>query len=324
MDRTEKRRQAVKRLFALAKTDEQLSKLTPDPNLREAMLEDDLRLDQLIDMVLDRYKDRPSLGERRYEKVSSSGGGEIVRSYLPAFDEITNGEFQRRIRAVSMAWRTDRRCRVGRDEFVAIMGFSGIDFATIDYACVYSQAVTVPVQSALGRHDFKDMMERIEPVVLATCIEDLAFAVERTLEQSSIRTLLVFDYDPEVTEEANAFQSAQTALQGAERPVEIVSLQTLIEDNATTEWSFLPPHPDGKERLNSLIHSSGSTGVPKGAMVVDRAIKSQWIGRPLRVPSVIIGLAPLNHGMGRATLINSIKLRRDLLLHIAVQHVYAF
>ena len=306
LDRNEKRRQAVKRLFAMAKTDKQLSTLMPDPDLRESMSAEHLTLDRMIDLVLDWYKDRPALGERRYEKKSAPGSSNVVRHYLPAFDEITYGEFQRRIRALSMAWRNDPRCRVAPDEFVAIMGFSGIDFATIDYACVYSQSVTVPVQSALGSRDFKDMMERVEPCVLATCIEDLAFAVERTLEQPSIRTVLVFDYDPDVTEEAEAFQSAQAALKSAERSIEIVALQSLIEDNAASEWSFLPPHPDGGERLNSLIHSSGSTGSPKGAMVVDRATRSQWIGRPLRVPTVAIGLAPLNHGMGRATLANSI------------------
>ena len=119
--------------------------------------------------------------------------------------------------------------------------------------------------------------------------------------------MIVFDFDAGITRDAKAFEDARNALDAADRSINIVSLNSLIEDNADTEWSFLPPHRDGWDRLNALIHSSGSTGVPKGAMITDRAVRSMWLRRHTGIPIVGFGLAPLNHLMARAALISCLK-----------------
>ncbi len=304
---TKKQDLAAERASALVKSDPQLRALVPDFDLTGALSGDGFMLERILDALFTHYKDRPVMGRRRYELKSASGASDVSRHYLPAFDEITYGELQRRIRALAMAWRNDPRCSVQADEFVAIMGFSGIDFATIDYACAFAHTVSVPIQSSVGSRDLIDMLERVEPSVLATSIEDLDFAVERTLEQASIRAVIVFDFDPCVTSEENAFNAAQSALHAAGRSINIISLDALIEDNANIEWSFLPPHRDGWDRLNALIHSSGSTGVPKGAMITDRALRSMWLRRHTGIPVVGFGLAPLNHLMARASLISCLR-----------------
>ena len=298
---------AAARALALTKSDPQLSALIPDLDLTATGTTDGLTLDRILDTLFEHYKDRPAMGQRRYEAKSASGSSDVSRQYSPAFDEITYGELQRRIHALAMAWRNDPRCRLEADEFIAIMGFSGIDFVTIDYACAFAHTVSVPIQSSTGSHDLKGMLERVEPTVLATSIEDLEFAIERTLEQPSIRTVIVFDFDPRITSEAAALETAQGALDAADRSINIISLNSLIEDNADAGWSFLPPHRDGWNRLNALIHSSGSTGVPKGAMITDRALRSMWLRRHAGIPVVGFGLAPLNHLMARAALISCLR-----------------
>ena len=146
---------AAERALALASNDSQLRALIPDLQLNEVASADDLTLERILDTLFDHYKDRPVMGRRRYEAKSASGSSEVSRHYLPAFDEITYEELQRRIHALAMAWRNDRRCRLEEDEFIAIMGFSGIDFVTIDYACPFAHTVSVPIQSSTGSNDLK-------------------------------------------------------------------------------------------------------------------------------------------------------------------------
>ena len=104
-----------------------------------------------------------------------------MRRYEKAFRTVSYTQFQTRIRSVASAWHNEDRYRVKPDEFVCIMGFTGIDFATLDTACLFAQAVAVPIQAAYGFETLCGMLEKVEPKVMATTVVDLEMAVRLTL-----------------------------------------------------------------------------------------------------------------------------------------------
>jgi len=155
-----KKRYAL-RTIELSKKDPQIGQLTPDNEVREKALKEGLTLDRIMGVFLEGYAARPAMGERSYEVVEDPESKKKIRKYLPAYSTITYGELHDRIKAISMAWRTHPQCRVQPEEFVMIIGFADVDFATLDMACTYSKATTVPVQSSTSGADLSEMVANI-------------------------------------------------------------------------------------------------------------------------------------------------------------------
>ena len=84
--------------------------------------------------------------------------------------------------------------------------------------------------------------------------------------------------------------------------IRLWSFNELVEAGAKYEWEELESHPKGQNRMALILHSSGSTGQPKGAVFNEKAMKGVfWRPSLEKHPTVSIGFAPLNHGMGRAS-----------------------
>ena len=175
-----------------------------------------------------------------------------------------------------MAWRTHPFCRVQEQEFVCIMGFSSINFAVLDTACVFSKAVTVPLQSSTSGADLSEIFSNIEPVVLAATLNDLPLAVEHGIEQKSIKSLIVFNYDDQVDDEKIIVENAKKRLKGTD--TQLITFNELIEYGKQQTFSFLPELENEDELMAAIIHSSGSTGKPKGAVISVKAVKNNWLG----------------------------------------------
>src|SRR3546814_3999801 len=66
----------------------------------------------------------------------------------------------------------------------------------------------------------------------------------------------------------------------------------------------LPPSPEGTRRTATLIHSSGSTGEPKGAILTEATLMRFWSVEP-KVPVIRVVFAPMNLQIGRGQIFRS-------------------
>ena len=292
-------------ILDLAKNDPEIGALQPNPELRKAAIVPDMTLDRMIAIYLDGYGDRRAVAERSYE-MEALEDGKKARKYLPSYTAISYNELSNRIKAVANAWRHHPTFSIQPKEFVAIIGFTSIDFAVLDYACAFAHTVTIPMQSSTSGADLSEIFGNTEPAALAASINDLVLAAEHATQQPSIRSLIAFDYEEKADKERAQFERAKKILLDAGGQTQLISLKELITYGAKHDFSFLPPHKDGGDRMTGIIHSSGSTGKPKGAIMPERAIMHTWLGKATQVPKVTLMFAPQNHIMGRNALINTL------------------
>src|SRR3546814_329963 len=152
---------------------------------------------QLIDAITRVYADRPAIGTRAYEIGRDPATVQNARIFRPEFQTVSYGELNARVRRLAAVWQSDPNHRVAPGDFVCIVGFSGVDYLTIELACAYAQAASVPLQATLGS-DLATVFARTAPTCVAATLGDIVAAAGAAAEHPSIRTLIAFDYDPAV------------------------------------------------------------------------------------------------------------------------------
>ena len=292
------------RLYDLAESDPQIKDIVPLESVKTAFSNPNATLFEIVDFALTSYKARQALGERAYEVVTE--GGTTSRKYKSEFSHITYGDLKTRAEAIANAWRhhLDHGCKA--DSFICMVGFSGIDYVSLDLACIYAQTTGVPLQVELGENHLKDIFENVEPTAVAVTIRDLPIVTRLVIENGQIPSLIVFDYDPNITAEKASYEAAIALLRGSQCKTALITIDELSAFG--NDFSFEPyrPNPRGAERRVSIVHSSGSTGVPKGAVLPERAIKMIWRGGNSHLPTVTTVLAPFNHVIGRSAVITTL------------------
>ena len=297
-------KRSILRLYDLAENDPQIAEHLPLDAVKTAFNTPDATLFDMVNSALGQYRARPALAERTYDVVTDNGVS--ARQYKAEFSTLTYGALQDRVQNLANAWRHHPQHKVGIDEFVCMVGFSGSDYVSLDLACVYAQTTGVPLQAELGAAHLTDILNNIEPTAITVSIRDLPTLAPLIIENGQIPSLIVMDYDPAVSAEKRAFIDAAKALQNADSLTNIIPLDDLIAYGSTYDFTPHPANPRGAERRVSIVHSSGSTGIPKGEVMPERAIKMVWRGGRSHVPAITIALAPFNHVIGRSSVINTL------------------
>ena len=124
---------------------------------------------------------------------------------------------------------TPTRCSAG--DRVAMLGFTSVDYTTIDMALAHVGAVSVPLQTSAPLTQLQPIVAETEPVVIASSVDHLADAVELILTGHRPGRLVVFDYHPEVDDQREAFEAAAHAA-GRHRVVVETLAEVLERGNA--------------------------------------------------------------------------------------------
>ena len=258
---------------------------------------------------MDGYADRPALGQRARELVTDPTTGRTSTRLLPSFETISYRDLWERVGAIATALRNDAADPVNPGDFVATIGFASPDYLTVDLACAYLGLVSVPLQHNAPVSQLRPIIAETEPKVLAVGAEYLDLAVESALDSTSLRHLLVFDYDPAVDDQRDNLERAQARLRDAGHAGDRrTPLAEIIERGRA-----LPQEPGytggSDDRLAMIMYTSGSTGTPKGAMFTERTIATLWTSRIRFVdadgPVFNVNFMPLNHLGGRLPLVSS-------------------
>jgi fatty acid CoA ligase FadD9 len=290
----------ARRISDLYATDPQFATARPSEAVAHGIEAPELRLPQIVQTVIDGYADRPALGQRAVQFVTDPSTGRTSAELLPRFDTITYRELSDRVNAVAAAL-TQNPVRPG--DRVAILGFTSIDYTTVDMALLRLGAISVPLQTSAPVAQLRPIAAETEPVAILSSVDFLDDAVELMLTGHLPERLVVFDYRPEMDNHREALDAATTRL--AETPVVVETLpDVLARGNASPA---LPAFDWGDDNaLALLIYTSGSTGTPKGAMYPAQSVKNSWRrssmamwGNEGAIPSITLNFMPMSHMMGR-------------------------
>src|SRR6202011_4756027 len=119
--------------------------------------------------------------------------------------------------------------------------------------------------------------------------------------------IVVFDYQPDIDDQRESLEQARARLEGVSIPAVVETLGDVIGRGRA-----LPPEPmylDGDDqRLAMIMYTSGSTGLPKGAMYTEDMVSRVWTADVMpttEAPVVNVNFMPLNHLGGRLPLATS-------------------
>ena len=297
--------QVARRVEDLSANDPQFAAARPSPAVTAALEQPGLRLPQIVQTALEGYADRPALGQRAVEFVKDPKTGRTSLEVLPHFETITYRELSDRVGALTRAL-TNESVQAGQR--VCELGFTSVDYTTIDLALGQIGAVAVPLQTSAAITQLQPIVSETEPSVIAASVNQLHDAVELILSGHVPAKLVVFDYYPEVDDQREAVETARARL--ADTPVIVETLADVLD-----RGKALPPAPlavaddfaDSDDPLALLIYTSGSTGAPKGAMYPREQCRAtcgagpagDWGGAERR-PSITLNFMPMSHVMGAA------------------------
>src|SRR5271163_2007593 len=297
-----------RRAAELAANDPEFAAARPDVAVAAAIDAAGTLFPQVTKAVLEGYSDRPALAQRAYELIKDPQTGRTSAKLMPWFDKVTYGELAHRVNELSRALADGL---VSAGDRVTVLGFTSVDYATIDVALGVVGAVSVPLQTSAAIAQLKPIVLETQPTLFAASVDYLSDAVDVILAGAEAGhtpgRLVVFDYRSELDDNREALQSAHERL--ADLSLTIETLNEVRERGAKLAATprVAPRAEDVGDPLALLIYTSGSTGAPKGAMypqsnvakMCNRSTKN-WFGPS--AASISLNFMPMSHVMGLGTL----------------------
>ncbi len=294
-----------RRIADLNASDPQFAAAVPDATVSAAIGRPGLGLPELVQTVFAGYADRPALGARAVEFSTDPGTGRTTADLLPRYDTITYRELSERVHSITNALAGDP---VRQGDRVALLGFTSVDYTSVDLALIGLGAVSVPLQTSAPAAQLLPIVAETEPTAMAASVNYLDDAVELILAGPQPARLIVFDYRSRIDDHRDAVAAAKSRLARAKSSTTVEVLGEVIARGAKLP-AAQPVSTDDTDPLSLLVYTSGSTGAPKGAMYTESMVTESWrrsaMGRWGDTgvhPSISLNFMPMSHVMGRGLL----------------------
>ncbi|WP_278262406.1 carboxylic acid reductase [Nocardia sp. AG03] len=287
----------IKTLYA---EDPQIRAARPDPAVHAEVVAPGTPLARIVEIAMTGYAERPAVGARRTEPVVDPSTGRKTRRLLPEFELLSYCALWERARALAAAWHADG---VAAGDFVAMLGFTSVDYTVLDLAGIHLGVVAVPLQGGAGLDQLRSILDETGPRVFAVDTAHLPVAVDAVLAGARPHTVLVFDHHPDDDDHRDALTTARARLTAAGSPVTLRTLAETVDRGRLLPAAPLSTPAPGEDPLALLIYTSGSTGTPKGAMYTQRLVSVGW-QPPRPLTAITLNFLPLSHIAARLTLTN--------------------
>ncbi|MCH9669762.1 MAG: thioester reductase domain-containing protein [Actinomycetia bacterium] len=290
-----------RRIAEICSVDPQFAAARPSPAVATAIELAESSLPAVIQTALTGYAERPALGQREVTFVTDPRSGRTSLELLPEFTTITYRELWDRASAAATALTDSSVCA---GDHVATIGFTSVDYTTLDLALALIGAVSVPLQSGVATAQLQPIVAETEPAVIAASTEYLSEAVELILKCHMPSRLVVIDYHQQADDHSEALENARALL--ADTAVVVETLSDLVERGQNMPLAPVAV-PGDDDPLSLLVYTSGSTGTPKGAMYLQSRVASMWNRSSggwfgTSPASITLNIMPMSHVMGRAIL----------------------
>ncbi len=267
---------AMARSLALQQNDPQVLAACSTQEQRMAVLGDGRRTCiELVQAACEQYAERPCLAERY---------GDGPYTYV----------------SYQQLWERVAACAAGSaagdlfapGDFVGIFGFASADWVVADLACLYRCAVSVPLRTAMAVHELAHVINQAALNCIFCGVAELPALVAVLELCPSVKSLVLID-----------------AARTPDLPCSpCLPAHTLFEIEAAGRNTPLEPLVPGKSfgeanPLMSLCYTSGSTALPKGAMLTESVWQHTFTGAMFTsypdIPGITFSYTPLNHIAGR-------------------------
>ena len=249
-----------RRIADLKASDPQFAAASPDDAISAAIEQPELRLAHLVATVFDGYAERPALGARAIEFTTDAATGRTTAELLPRFQTVSYRELSARVQAISDALACDP---VRPGDRVALLGFTSVDYTSVDIALIGLGAVSVPLQTSAPVAQLRPIVSETEPSVIATSVDYLGDAIELVLTGFAPARLIVFDYLAQVDDHREALESAKGRLADAGSRVVVETLADVSRRGAELP-AVQPFIADDDDPLTLLDLHLGQHGNTKG------------------------------------------------------------
>lgn len=306
MDAAQQREAYSQQLLArLMAEDPEFRAAAPDPAVAAAKSAPGLTLAQILATALEGYADRPCLGQRAKRLVTDPASGRSTRIAEPHLEVLTYREVNRRVCSLANVWHDSASQPLRANQFLLTLGFASIDYVTVLLAGIRLGAVLVPVQAGGVTAQLQAILDEVKPAWFAVSGEYLLTAVDLILAGHRPAGLLLFDHDGQVDDDRERLALARERLAGAGLADMIVTIDEAMARGEALPSAPVFAEPDSDQRLCTIYYTSGSTGLPKGAMLPEVVLKVPVLA-PMSFPGIFVHFMPMNHSYGPSTLYRSI------------------